>query len=384
MVSPSAAAPGSLRLVEAGGTAGLRLELAGRWVVAEAAGLDHLLADLPKPEGRPLDIDLGGIAAIDTVGAWLVHRTASRWQAAGGEARVVGGSPEYQVLLGQVAKADRDGPAPEPRSNRVLRFIESCGRSVMLTWAETLALISFLGETVAALFRLAFVHPGRFRLTSTFAQMQKVGIEAMPIVGLISFLIGIVIAYQGVDQLAMFGAQIFVVNLVAISILRELGILLTSIVVAGRSGSSFTAQIGSMKLNEEVDAMRALGLDPIEVLVVPRVLALMLMLPCLTFFSDMMGLLGGMVMSWVTLGIPPDVFMNRLAAAVGWKTFFVGIVKAPFFAVTIAVVGCLEGLRVSGGSESVGQRTTASVVKGIFLVIVLDAVFSIFFATIGI
>lgn len=384
MVSPSAVPPGSLRLVEAGGTAGLRLELAGRWVVAEAAGLDRLLTALPAPDGRQLQIDLGGIAAIDTVGAWLVHRTASRWQAAGGEARVVGASPEYQVLLGQVAKADREGPAPEPRGNRLLRFIESCGRSVMLTWAETLALIAFLGETVAALFRLAFVHPGRFRLTSTFAQMQKVGIEAMPIVGLISFLIGIVIAYQGVDQLAMFGAQIFVVNLVAISILRELGILLTSIVVAGRSGSSFTAQIGSMKLNEEVDAMRALGLDPIEVLVVPRVLALMLMLPCLTFFSDMMGLLGGMVMSWVTLGIPPDVFMNRLAAAVGWKTFFVGIVKAPFFAVTIAVVGCLEGLRVSGGSESVGQRTTASVVKGIFLVIVLDAAFSIFFATIGI
>ncbi|MCF4166450.1 MlaE family lipid ABC transporter permease subunit [Zavarzinia compransoris] len=383
-------ASGLLRLVDRQG--GLRAELSGRWVVANVAGLERALTALPGESrkgggpvgGRALEIDLSAVEAIDTVGAWLVHRTAARWQRAGGEPLITGVNEDYEVLLGQVAKADR--PVPEkPRGHgRIARMIDGFGRSVSLAGKESLSLISFLGETIAALFRLVFLHPGRFRLTSTFAQAQKAGLEAMPIVGLISFLIGIVIAYQGVDQLAMFGAQIFVVNLVAISVLRELGILLAAIVIAGRSGSSFTAQIGSMKLNEEVDAMRTLGLDPIEVLVVPRVLALMIMLPCLAFFADMMGLTGGMLMSWGVLGIPPDVFMNRLADSVSWKTFAVGIVKAPFFAVTIAVVGCLEGLRVEGSSESVGQRTTQSVVKGIFLVIVLDAAFSIFFATVGI
>lgn len=380
--SPVAAASDLLRFVEDGGR--LRAELLGRWVVANAEVLDRLLVAAPAPDGRELEIDFSHVEAIDTVGAWLVHRTAAHWQKAGGQAAITGASSEYEVLLGQVAKADRPAPVLPKPLGRVAAMLDRLGRRVVDLWRDSLLLISFLGETVAAMFRLAFVHPGRFRLTSTFAQAQAVGIDAMPIVGLISFLIGVVIAYQGVDQLAMFGAQIFVVNLVSISVLRELGILLTAIVIAGRSGSAFTAQIGSMKLNEEVDAMRTLGLDPIEVLVVPRVIALMVMLPGLAFFADIMGLLGGMLMSWVTLGFGPDVFLNRLAAAVTWKTFFVGIIKAPFFAVTIAVVGCLEGLRVEGSSESVGRRTTQSVVKGIFLVIVLDAAFSIFFATIGI
>ncbi|MDD3444975.1 MAG: MlaE family lipid ABC transporter permease subunit [Zavarzinia sp.] len=383
----SAEAVGLLRLSEQQGT--LRAELSGRWVVANAARLEKALAGpLTDPRdagaGRALEIDLSGIEAIDTVGAWLVHRTAARWRQAGGAPVITGASADHEVLLGQVAKADRPAPEKPRRAGLVTRTLHDFGRSVSLAADEALRLVSFLGETVAAMFRLAFLHPGRFRVTSTFAQAQAVGIEAMPIVGLISFLIGVVIAYQGVDQLAMFGAQIFVVNLVAVSVLRELGILLAAIVISGRSGSSFTAQIGSMKLNEEVDAMRTLGLDPIEVLVVPRVLALMIMLPGLAFFADLMGLLGGMLMSWGVLGIPPDVFMSRLANAVTWKTFFVGVVKAPFFAVTIAVVGCLEGLQVEGSSESVGRRTTQSVVKSIFLVIVLDAIFSIFFATIGI
>ncbi|PWR22983.1 ABC transporter permease [Zavarzinia aquatilis] len=382
MHSPSAAASGLLSFVEDSGR--LRARLQGRWVVANAEVLDRLLGAAPAPAGRELDIDFSAIEAIDTVGAWLVHRTAARWQQAGGQAVITGATGEHEVLLGQVAKADRPAPPAQKKLGRFAAMLDRLGRRTVYVWEDLLRLVSFLGETVTAMFRLAFLHPGRFRLTSTFAQAQAVGIDAMPIVGLISFLIGVVIAYQGVDQLAMFGAQIFVVNLVAVSVLRELGILLTAIVIAGRSGSSFTAQIGSMKLNEEVDAMRTLGLDPVEVLVVPRVVALMVMLPCLAFFADVMGLLGGMLMSWVTLGIPPDVFLNRLAAAVTWKTYFVGVVKAPFFAVTIAVVGCLEGLQVEGSSESVGRRTTQSVVKGIFLVIVLDAAFSIFFATIGI
>ncbi len=363
---------------------GRSLRLAGDWVVAEAEDLDASLRGLaPKAKGETLDIDLAGIGAIDTLGAWLVHRTAARWSAAGGEARVSGATQDHEVLLGQVAKADRPRPPPPSPSGLIVRILEHVGVRTVLYGSQALDLIAFLGATVAALVRVTIINPRRFRLTATVAQMQVVGVEAMPIVGLISFLIGVVIAYQGVDQLRTFGAEIFVVDLVGVSVLRELGILLTAIVIAGRSGSAFTAQIGAMKLNEEIDAMRTLGLDPIEVLVLPRVLALVIMLPALAFFADMLGLLGGMLMSWVNLGIPPELFISRLASRVAWTHYMIGIVKAPFFALTIAVVGCHEGLLVEGSSTSVGRHTTLSVVKAIFLVIVLDAFFSIFFATVN-
>jgi phospholipid/cholesterol/gamma-HCH transport system permease protein len=214
--------------------------------------------------------------------------------------------------------------------------------------------------------------------------MEQVGLNALPIVGLISFLIGIVLAYQGAQTLRQFGAEVFVVDLIGISMLREIGILLTAIVVAGRSGSAFAAAVGSMMVHEEVDAMRTLGLDPMEVLVLPRLLALVLTLPMLAFFSDMMGLLGGGLMSWVVLDITPVVYIERMNNAVGLWTFWVGIIKAPFFGFLIAMVGCLEGFRVSGSAESVGQQTTRAVVTSLFLVIVVDALFSIFFSTVGV
>ena len=214
--------------------------------------------------------------------------------------------------------------------------------------------------------------------------MQEAGLNAIPIVGLMSFLIGIVLAFQGASQLQRFGAEVFVVNLVAISVLREIGVLMTAIIVAGRSGSAFTAQIGSMKVNEEVDAMRALGLDPIEVLILPRLLALMITLPLLTFIADLLGLLGGGLMAWIVLGISPGTFIERLNDAIGMWTFWVGMIKAPVFAATIALIGCYEGLQVGGSAESVGQRTTRAVVEAIFLVIVIDAVFSIFYQIVGI
>jgi phospholipid/cholesterol/gamma-HCH transport system permease protein len=214
--------------------------------------------------------------------------------------------------------------------------------------------------------------------------MQKTGLDALPIVGLLSFLIGVVMAYQGADQLQRFGAEIFTVNLVGIAVLRELGILLTAIIVAGRSGSAFTAQIGTMKVNEEVDALRTIGLDPMEVLVLPRILALVLVLPLLTFYADIMGLMGGALMAALTLDITVVQFIERLRVAVTVDTFFVGLVKAPVFAFIIAMVGCFEGLQVTSSAESVGTRTTRSVVEAIFLVIVLDALFSIFFSYIGV
>ena len=223
-------------------------------------------------------------------------------------------------------------------------------------------------------------NPRRLRVTSLVYHLEKAGLNAVPIVGLIAFLIGVVLAYQGSAQLQLFGAEIFTVNLVAVAVLREMGIMLTAVVVAGRSGSAFTAHIGSMKANQEVDALLVLGLDPIEILVLPRVLALVIAMPLLAFLADIMGLLGGAVMAWAALGISPGVFIERLNSAVGLWTFWVGIIKAPVFGFLIALVSCNEGLRVVGGAESVGLRTTRAVVISIFLVIVVDALFSIFFA----
>jgi len=225
-----------------------------------------------------------------------------------------------------------------------------------------------------------FWRPGRLRLTATVQQMEVAGLDAMPIVGLLSFLIGVVMAYQGADQLRRFGAEIYTVNLLGISILRELGVLLSAIIIAGRSGSAFTAQIGTMQVNQEIDALRTLGLDPVEVLVLPRVLGLVLTLPLLVFYADFMGLIGGGLMSWATLGIGAPAFLEQLRSAITEWTLWVGVIKAPFFAAIIAMVGCYEGFNVSGSADSVGRLTTQSVVESIFLVIVADAAFSILFS----
>jgi phospholipid/cholesterol/gamma-HCH transport system permease protein len=227
-------------------------------------------------------------------------------------------------------------------------------------------------------------HPSRLRLTSLVHHCQEVGLNAVPIVTLMSFLIGVVLAFQGAAQLRQFGAEVFVVDLIAISVLRELGILLTAIIVAGRSGSAFTAAIGSMKMREEVDALRTIGLDPVAILVLPRVLALILMLPALGLIADMAGLLGGAVMSWIDLGVSPAVFQNRLTSNTDVWHFAVGMIKAPFFALIIGIIGCFEGLKVGGDAESLGRLTSTSVVLSIFMVIVVDAMFSIFFAIVGV
>ncbi|MCG8354731.1 MAG: ABC transporter permease, partial [Kiloniellales bacterium] len=233
-----------------------------------------------------------------------------------------------------------------------------------------------LGRTLA--------DPRRLRLTALVSHMEQAGLNAMPIVGLLSFLIGVVLAYQGADQLARFGAQIFTVNLVGIGVLREMGIILTAIIVAGRSGSAYTAQIGTMMVREEIDAMRTIGLDPMDVLVMPRVIALLLVMPLLAFYADLMGLLGGAVMATVVLDISLVQFARQLNDAVPLWSFWVGIIKAPIFGFVIALVGCFEGFKVSRSAESVGLRTTAAVVEAIFIVIVLDAMFSVLFSVIGI
>lgn len=373
---------GSLDLsAEAGGAS--RLAPKGRWLIGDVGRLDSTLAGLQVPRDRPLTIDLGGVEALDTAGVWLIYRTAKRLKSEGVTVEFAGIRREHAILLEQVAAADRPAEIEPPHGPAFRRMVERVGAGTLFVLAQMRAFVGFLGLVVEVAAK-SVVQPRRLRFTPLVYHMEQVGLNALPIVGLISFLIGVVLAYQGASQLQRFGAEIFVVNLIGVSVLREIGILLTAIVVAGRSGSAFTAQIGSMKIREEVDAMRTLGLDPIEVLVLPRMLALILTLPLLAFFSDMMGLLGGGLMAWFTLGIPPDLFLERLNEAVGLWHFWVGLIKAPVFAALIALVGCYEGMRVEGSAESVGQLTTRSVVESIFLVIVADALFSIFFNIVGV
>jgi phospholipid/cholesterol/gamma-HCH transport system permease protein len=355
----------------------------GGWNIAAASQLERLLQNLTVPSGQPVRFDLSQLGALDVAGSWLLHRTASRLRREGNPVEFIGVQPQHRILLDQVAANDRPMAATAAPRNSFFDLIAEIGEASLLVVRESRDLVAFVGLTVETAVR-TIMRPSRLRLTALVHHMEQSGLNAMPIVGLTSFLVGVVLAYQAADQLRKFGAEIFAVNLIGISVLREIGVLLTAIVVAGRSGSAFTAQIGVMKVREEVDAMRTLGLDPMEILVLPRVLALVVTLPLLTFFADLAGLLGGGLMAWGTLGIAPDLFLERLRDSVTLWTFWVGIIKAPAFAAVIAIVGCFEGLRVQGSAESLGKLTTRSVVEAIFLVIVADAAFSIFFSVVGV
>ena len=361
----------------------LVLQAGGAWDARHARALDAELGRLDTGRYRSLIFEIAGIERIDTTGAWLIHRTLKGLRGSGGEARLVGASDGAGVLLDQVARADRPEPEHPARPGAFTAVLGRLGAGAVDAANEAGAILGFLGLLSTTLLR-ALVRPSRIRLTPFVAHLELVGLNALPIVGLISFLIGVVLAYQGAVQLQRFGAEVFVVDLIGVSVLREIGILLTAIVVAGRSGSAFAAAIGSMKLYQEVDAMRTLGLDPMVTLLLPRVLALVVAMPLLCFFSDLMGLLGGGVMAWAVLGIGPGLYIERLHDAVGLWAFWVGMIKAPVFGFVIAMVGCMEGLRVEGSADSVGRQTTRAVVASIFLVIVLDAVFSIFFSIVGV
>lgn len=361
-----------------------RLRLEGPWVTRAAAPLDRELSELVQSSVKgEVVLDLSGVTRLDTVGAWLVHRTQEDLAAAGATVRVEGVSDDQKGLLEAVSRVERDEPIKRPHRNILYELALRTGKATYGFRDEALELLSFLGmlvvKSIATLLR-----PSRIRITALAHNIEATGLNAMPIVGLLSFLIGVVLAYQGADQLSRFGAQIFVVNLLGVSVLRELGGLITAIIVAGRSGSAFTAQIGTMQVNQEVDAMETLGLDPIEVLVIPRVFALAITLPLLTFYASMMAIFGGALMSYFVLDISGPQFLQQFKAAISVGTFWVGMIKAPVFAFAIAMVGCYEGLKVSGSAESVGRLTTQSVVVSIFLVIVLDALFSILFATLGV
>ncbi|MFN4090267.1 MAG: ABC transporter permease [Alphaproteobacteria bacterium] len=356
---------------------------AGDWDTDHLAPASTQLDRVGDPGPGPVTLDLRAVDALDTNGALLVHRTAQALAAGGRPVDLDVADPHHRTLLDAAARApDEAGEIPrEP--NPLVVLLERTGRNTLGILATGRDLLSFLGAVTLALLA-SLARPHRIRWRALIAQMEQTGLYAVPIVGLLSFLIGIVLAYQSADQLARFGAQIFTVNIVAVGVLREMGVLITAIIVAGRSGSAFTAQIGTMKVNQEIDALETLGMSPVDVLVVPRVLGLILVMPLLTFYANLMGLLGGAVMSMMSLDIGFNQFLVQLQGAVDASTLFVGLVKAPLFAGIIAVVGCFEGMQVSQSAESVGQRTTRSVVESIFLVIVLDAMLSILFSVIGV
>lgn len=337
------------------------------------------LHDAPSAGDQPRDLsalDVSGLGRLDTAGAgYLLER-----REAGQDIR--GLSDVHQQLV-ETVRAARPTPDPAPVPQPKWRqMLEGIGQHVVASLDYFRQLAEFLGRFLAALGR-AIRHPSSFRLTSLVYHCQETGLRAVPIVFVMSFLIGVVLAFQGSTQLRQFGAEVFVVDLIAISVLRELGILLTAIVVAGRTASALTASIGSMKMREEIDAMRTLGMNPDDILVLPRVLALVLTLPILGLVSDLAGLLGGGIMSWIELGISPSMFLTRLAET-NVNHVLVGLSKAPVFAVIIGIIGCQAGMGVGKDAESLGAKTSAAVVSAIFAVIIADALFSIFFAQVNI
>lgn len=339
------------------------------------------IGDLPQRldalDGRVAEVDLSAVEHIDTIGAWVVHRFSQAR-----DARITGATPDAERLLEVVSRNDLPTEDRPPTLPPVLRVLDQIGMAVRLTGTTLVGLIGFLGATVLTIGHL-IRHPRRMRLNAVVQRFEVVGITALGIIGLMSFLIGIVIAQQGSVQLRQFGMEVLTVNLVGRLTFRELGVLMTAIMVAGRSGSAFAAQIGTMVLNEEVDAMRTIGVQPMDALVMPRIIAAVVMMPLLGFYSSIVAVIGGGFLCAVSLDIPPVTFIQRLREVVPITDLYVGLIKAPVFGLIIAIAGCFQGLQVRGNAEEVGLRTTAAVVQAIFLVIVLDAFFAVFFTWIG-
>ncbi|MGE5601012.1 MlaE family lipid ABC transporter permease subunit [Sphingomonas sediminicola] len=328
-------------------------------------------------ESDPLTIDLSGVERMDTVGAWLVYR-AVRDRGA----KVAGATPESQSLLDQVAEFDRPVQVHPDEKSSVTRVIAELGEWIAETGRTLVGLLGFFGATLVAMANLVS-RPKRFRWNAVIQRFDVVGVRALGIIGLMSFLIGVVIGQQGAVQLQQFGAEVYTINLIGRITVRELGTLMTAIMVAGRSGSAFAAQLGTMKITEEIDAMRTIGVSPVEALVIPRLIAAVIMMPLLAFWAMLMSLLGGGIFVWLDLGIPPLTYIQRLQEVIPLTDLWIGLIKAPVFGFIIALAGCFQGMLVESNSEEVGLRTTTAVVQSIFLVIVLDAVFAVFFSSVG-
>ena len=350
------------------------LRITGRLTLA---GLGTFPDRLNALDDQPQSIDLSRIDRMDTVGAWIIHRFVERTGA-----QIIGASADAARLMALVHGTERDvqvRPAPPPP---IVRVVGEVGEATLHAWQTLLGLVGFFGMVVIASWEL-IRSPRRIRINAVVHRFELVGVKALGIIGLMSFLIGIVIAQQGAVQLEQFGAEVLTVNLIGRITTRELGVLMTAIMVAGRSGSAFAAQIGTMKLTEEIDAMRTIGVSPMEALVLPRLLASVIMMPLLGFYATLISIIGGGLFCWISLEIPPVTFVQRLQEVIPMTDLWVGLLKAPVFGAIIAMTGCFQGIQVSGNAEEVGLKTTAAVVQAIFLVIVLDAFFAVFFTQIG-
>ena len=361
----------------------LVLAAGGSWTAGHARELELLIDGLAgkASDAAALSLDMRGVDALDTFGAWLAERIVRDWQARGREAQIIGLAEHYRGLLQDVQRTNHKAQEGAAKQSWPLSALERIGRRVVELGRDLVPFLDMLGALVAAVGR-TLANPRSLRVTSLVHHLDRVGWQAVPIVLLITFLIGGIIAQQGIFHFRKFGADVYVVDMVGILVLREIGVLIVAIMVAGRSGSSYTAELGSMKMREEIDALRTMGRDPVDVLILPRVIALVLALPILAFLGSMAALYGGGLVAWVYGGMSPDIFIARLKEAISLTHFKVGMIKAPFMALVIGIVACSEGLRVRGSAESLGRQTTTSVVKSIFLVIVLDGVFAMFFASI--
>ncbi len=361
---------------------GRLIRLAGRWK-------NNSLSAMIKSAGPLIDsggvgretIDLSGVTGMDTAGAWLIRRFVTERRERGGSVEIVGGTPGMRELIEALPEHVTAPEKPVDHRSRFERIFEPVGRVTVSLWGDIVAMMFVLGSAVRGaqtkLGRGAGVSPA-----SVVNQLDHMGVRAVPIITLMSFLIGAIIAQQGAFQLRYFGAEVFVVDLVGILQLREIGVLLTAIMIAGRSGSAITAEIGSMKMREEIDALKVIGLNPIGVLVFPRLVALTIALPLLTIVANFAALYGAAVVAWAYSGITFDVFITRLHEAVDYSTLATGMIKAPFMALIIGIIAAVEGMKVGGSAESLGRHVTASVVKSIFVVILVDGLFAMFYAAI--
>ena len=362
----------------------VRLTAAGAWTAPNAAELEGLVQGFTSDASAVgvAAIDMRAIEQFDTYGALLLERLLRAWEARGHQMRIVALAEGYQSLLRDVRRFNPPATEAGPPESRILYAMESLGRGVSNIAGDLVSLVNMVGALGLALTAI-LRHPMRFRLTSAVHQLDRVALQAVPIILLITFLIGGIISQQGFFHFRKFGADEYVVDMVGILVLREIGVLIVAIMIGGRSGSSYTAELGSMKMREEIDALRTMGFDPVEILLLPRVIALVVALPLLTFLGSMAALYGGGLVAWIYGGMSPEIFMTRLQDAISLTHFKVGLIKAPFMALAIGAVACAEGLKVRGSAESLGLQTTSSVVKSIFLVIVLDGLFAVFFASIG-
>ena len=365
-IAPSTDAPALVLSGENG-----QLSLSGELNIASLAQAERLLG-----EAQTSTLDVSGISSLDTPGALLLCGLRDK------QVTLSGIRTEHKGLLDLVCGLDLKPPPEVAVMSRWRHFVIQIGKGSHAGRRDVVDIIDFVGRAAVWTFS-ALIHPSTLRFSSITRHISETGIKALPIVGLMAFMIAIVLGYQGVAQLRPYGGEDFTLNLVAVSVLREMAVLVTAIMVAGRSGSAFTAEIGVMKTREEVDALKMMGIEPMHVLVVPRVIALVITLPLLTFFADIMGLIGGGAIAQILLDVSPAQYLARLRTMVDLSDLFVGLVKAPFFAFFIAIVGCMHGLRVSGSAESLGRETTRAVVKSIFLVFMLDALFSILFEKIN-